>query len=257
MAFINIGFFSETLGVETSCHVILPQPKHLEEAAGKRYPVLWLLHGAYGSYHDWTRYTSIERYVRTLGLCVVMPSAQNSGYLNMAHGGRYYSYIAEELPKKMREFFPLSDKREDNFIAGLSMGGEGAMMFGLSKPENYSVIGCLSAGMPEETLRIHAPFLSAELDGMSYEKTYRDAKYNAQRIVNEGLPCPHIYHTCGNEDFLLDRAHRTREFFESFQGNPFDYCYEEDAGTHSWEYWDEHIQHFLRYLNLKPDIEYS
>ena len=72
---------------------------------------------------------------------------------------------------------------------------------------------------------------------------------SARRIVEAGGPCPRIYHACGDKDFLLERAHETRDFFQSFPGNPFGYVYDEDPGAHTWEFWDEHLKRFLAFLH--------
>ena len=151
MALIHVNFFSEALGMCASCDVILPQRATRQigmaaAARGDKHPVLWLLHGASDDQTIWQRRTSIERYAAPLGLAVVMPAVSLSSYADMAHGGKYYTYIAKELPEIMRSMFPLSEKREDNFIAGLSMGGHGCMKIGLANPENYAAIGCFSAG---------------------------------------------------------------------------------------------------------------
>lgn len=61
---------------------------------------------------------------------------------------------------------------------------------------------------------------------------------------------PRIFHTCGSEDFLIEEAHRMRDFFQSMEGNPYEYVYEEHPGIHGWEYWDEHVQRFLEFLKL-------
>lgn len=87
------------------------------EKTDKKYPTLWLLHGATDDQTTWQRRTTIERYVAPLGIAVVMPSAHLSSYTDMAHGGAFYTYIVEELPVLMRQFFPLSEKREDNYVA--------------------------------------------------------------------------------------------------------------------------------------------
>lgn len=262
MALIHIGFFSESLGMAVSCDVILPQTAGgqigmASAVRGDRHPTLWLLHGASDDETIWQRRTSIERYAAPLGLAVVMPSAQLSSYANMAHGGAYYDYISEELPRKMRHFFPLSEKREDNYIAGLSMGGAGCMKIGLSKPQNYAAIGCLSAGASnrrasQEQSAAGRASLYRVYGDRDLTGTEEDPFYNARRIVEEGLPAPRIYHSTGADDFLLENAHATRDFFQALPGNPFDYTYEEDPGAHTWEYWDEHIQNFLRFIGLKP-----
>ncbi|MGN1409450.1 MAG: alpha/beta hydrolase, partial [Eubacteriales bacterium] len=163
MALVHTHFFSNTLGRQTSCDVILPQKAAkqigMESAEREKSPVLWLLHGASDDETIWQRRTSIERYVSPLGLAVVMPSVEVSGYRNLSHGGRFYDYISKELPEIMRGFFNFSSAREDNYICGLSMGGAGAMKIGLANPDKYSVIGCLSAGMinhrlPDDTSNI-------------------------------------------------------------------------------------------------------
>ena len=118
MALARTRLFSDALGLCVTVDVILPQRR--DNASNHKLPVLWLLHGAFGNHADWIRRTSIERYVAPYGLAVVMPSAQNSCYCDMAHGGKYYTFISKELPQKLRTMFNFSENREDNFIAGLS-----------------------------------------------------------------------------------------------------------------------------------------
>lgn len=267
MALVRIDFESRVLGMDTVCDVILPQKAtrligmETAERQGET-PVLWLLHGASDDETIWQRRTSIERYAAPLGLAVVMPGVQLSSYADMAHGGKYYTYVSQELPKIMHEFFGFSLKREDNFIAGLSMGGFGCMKIGLANPEKYAAIGCLSAGIsragvrrrvtdPARKRRNEAVYGKRDLRG-----TEEDPEFQARSIIENGKPVPRIYHSCGSEDFLKESAHHTRDFFLQFEGNPFDYVYEEDPGAHTWEYWDEHIQHFLAYIGLEkqPDI---
>ena len=100
MALARTRLFSDALGLCVTVDVILPQRR--DNAVNHKLPVLWLLHGAFGNHADWIRRTSIERYVAPYGLAVVMPSAQNSCYCDMAHGGKYYTFISKELPKKLR-----------------------------------------------------------------------------------------------------------------------------------------------------------
>ena len=219
MALMHVNFFSNALGMCVACDVILPQKAAPEHG----FKTLWLLHGMSDNHTIWGRRTSVERYVDKYDLAVVMPNGHLSSYANMAHGGKYFTYIADELPKIMRGFFPLSARREDNFISGLSMGGAGCLKIGLARPENYAAIGSYSA---EE-----------------------DAFGSALRIVETGGSCPRIYHACGDKDFLLERAHETRDFFQSFPGNPFGYVYDEDPGAHTWEFWDEHLKRFLGFLH--------
>ncbi len=128
MALIRCDFFSEALGMGTLMTVLLPDHGTAGigvpgAAADGDPPVLYLLHGLTDDDTVWTRRTAIERYVAPLGLAVVMPQVQRSFYCDEAHGNRYWTFLSEELPEVCRSFFRLSTRREDTFVAGLSMGG--------------------------------------------------------------------------------------------------------------------------------------
>lgn len=261
MALIHTGFFSQAMGMCMNCEVILPQYSRsligmqTAETRGPR-KVLWLLHGASDDQTIWQRRTSIERYAAPLGLAVVMPAAHLSSYSDMAHGQKFFTYIADELPEIMEGFFGFSRAREDNYIAGLSMGGAGCMKIGLARPDRYSAIGCLSAGISNARKANASNPAFVRRQKMNYgdrvlEGTEEDPIGNAKRLVEAGGPFPRIYHACGASDFLLENAHATRDLFTSFEGDPFGYVYEEDPGAHTWEFWDEHIQHFLSFLGLE------
>lgn len=263
MAYMQVEMFSQALHMAVGVDVILPQPVKNEiglesgEKTDQKYPTLWLLHGATDDQTTWQRRTSIERYVEPLGLAVVMPSAHLSSYTDMAHGGAFYTYIVEELPVLMRQFFPLSEKREDNFIAGNSMGGYGAMKIGINNPDRYAAIGCFSAGanggkpVPNNS----GMFDDQKWNMMNFTKygrkdwrgTEEDTFYMAEKQKNRPV-LPEIFHTCGSEDFLIEKARETRDFFQGMEGNPYHYVYEEHEGIHGWDYWDEHITDFLKHL---------
>ncbi|WMJ89484.1 alpha/beta hydrolase [Anaerocolumna sp. MB42-C2] len=266
MALMHVDFFSNILGLCCEADVILPQKKQGIGMEGSdtrsKYPVLWLLHGASDDHTIWQRRTSIERYVSDLGLAVVMPGAGLSYYTNMAYGPSYFDYIAEELPEIMRSFFPISDRREDNFVCGLSMGGYGAMKIGLTKPDHYSAIGCFSAGnfayrdvrkeagSMSSTDRIKQNMLIFGVEDMlELKNTEHDLFYLAEKNIKEEKPLPKIYQTCGNEDFLVENARVTADWF---QQSKYDFTYMEGPGAHTWEFWDEWIQKYLGWL--KPNL---
>ena len=145
MALIHLNFESKYLCGNTDINIILPEADRNMEPKEyfrhlKKYKVLWLLHGTYGDYSDWVRKTNVELYAYQRKIAVVMPSASNSNYADwdcFALGYKVYSYFAEELMPMIYANFPISSKREDNYIAGLSMGGKGAFLYALNHPELF------------------------------------------------------------------------------------------------------------------------
>ena len=135
MSILRADFYSEQLTMNTSAIIMLP-----DDIPNSRARVLYLLHGLSDNCTGWMRLTGIERYARERKMAVVMPEVQRSFYTDMAYGVNYFSYVAKELPQKMRKMFGFSAKREKNMIAGLSMGGYGALKCALTYPEQY--FGC-------------------------------------------------------------------------------------------------------------------
>ncbi len=185
-----------------------------------------------------------------------MPAADNSFYTDMAHGGRYYTFLAEEVPSVTRALFPLSARRADNFIAGISMGGYGAFRLALSRPEHYAAAASLSGALDmSEALQVRdKPDNPAWLEKMrnifgdleqfagSQHDLFALAAQAAQASVR-----PRLYQYCGTEDFLYAGNVRFRDFIQPLG---FDYTYEETPGDHTWGYWDAAIQRVLAWLPI-------
>jgi S-formylglutathione hydrolase FrmB len=152
VAFVTCDLFSEALEVGTTISVVLPQPAEDQIGVGAAVregppPVLYLLHGLTDDHTAWSRYTSIARYAETAGLAVVMPSVHHSFYTDEVYGHRYWSYVSEELPALVSSFFRVSSTPSDTFVAGLSMGGFGALKLALSHPDRYAAAASLSGAL--------------------------------------------------------------------------------------------------------------
>src|SRR5919106_1375710 len=149
MILTEVNFFSETLTLGCAMHVLLPQRSlaDAQKKPQKKFRTLYLLHGHSDDHTAWQRWTSIERYVEGLNLAVVMPAVHLSFYTDMAHGGKYWQFISEEVPVVVRDIFPLSSERKNNFVAGLSMGGYGAFKLALTHPERYAAAASLSGAV--------------------------------------------------------------------------------------------------------------
>lgn len=258
MALFQCRFFSEVLGLSTSMTVILPEPAQSQigmSAPGVAgpYPTLYLLHGMSDDDSIWLRRTSIERYVSGMGLAVVMPQVDLSFYADMAHGNRYWTFVSEELPLLCRSFFPLSERREDTFVAGLSMGGYGAFKLALRKPEMFAAAASLSGALDIASRQQELLPLFQRIFGESGPQgTDNDLLTLLDPLakdMQEGKPVPRLYQCCGTEDFLYED---NQTFRKACARAGLSLTYEEGPGSHEWGYWDAKIQDVLKWLPLQP-----
>ncbi len=256
MALLQCNFKSDVLEMEQPLHVILPQISMMEEERRNQikergFPVLYLLHGLSDDNSVWTRMTSIERYALEYGIAVVMPNVNRSFYVDMKHGLKYYTYVSEEIPFIATTYFPISSRREDSFIAGISMGGYGAFMIALRNPEKFCAAASLSGvvdltpvfSYPDE----HVQPMTKMIFGSKLE--YLRTDYNLLRLIKrlkqENVILPRFFMCCGTEDFLYPINQR---FKAAAQKYGLDLTYEEGPGTHEWGYWDKNIQRALDWM---------
>lgn len=256
MALMHVNFYSEVLGMCCQMEVILPQRAELQAGMGGnfpdgKYPTLYLLHGMGDDHTIWQRRTSIERYVSGLGWAVVMPTVHLGWYTNMRHGARYFDYVAKELPQICREFFPsMSSRPQDTYVAGLSMGGYGALKLALAAPEVFGAGASLS-GAVDIAKRCEAQDgkqpLWTEVFGLAshVRSSENDLFALAESLKSYGEKLPPLYMWCGTEDVLIDENRRLRD---SLKGWGYPLTYEESAGAHRWDCWDEKIQSVLGWL---------
>jgi putative tributyrin esterase len=260
MALLHVNFFSEVLGMSMNMDVILPQSTRGQiglkgNRKDGKYPVLYLLHGMSDDHTIWQRRTSIERYVSELGIAVVMPTVHLSFYTDMKYGLKYWTFISEELPAICHEFFPnMSDRREDTFAAGLSMGGYGALKLGLRASETFGAVACLSGAldMASELKKRTVDDSTGVFRNIfgSYEEMIdsdEDLMAVAIRLKESGKPLPKIYIWCGKEDFLYEHNLTAKKRLTELG---YELTYEESPGDHQWQYWDEKIQRVLEWLPL-------
>jgi len=258
VALIQCDFYSDALSLSTSMSVILPQQTRNQigmagVAAAGRHPTLWLLHGYSDDHTIWCRRTSIERYVSELGLAVIMPAVHHSYYSDIPNGMAFWEFVSEELPAIARGFFPLSDRREDNYVAGLSMGGFGALKLALHHPHRYAAAASLSGAVNPSSSIDGAQLSHREKrvlfgDEGGPQRHRADLAAASRRVVESGGDLPALYLACGLEDGLLGD---NREFVAHLRDIDYPVRYEEDAGRdHTWDYWDETIQRVLDWLPL-------
>ena len=241
---------SAALGRSMKYRVLVPQDY---ETSQRRYPVLYLLHGLTGDYKDWTTRTNIAEYTRTLALIVVMPDGENQWYTNAADGSaRFEDYITTDLPADVVQKYRTVNSRYGRAIAGLSMGGYGALTLALKRPAQYAVAGSFSGafgvtidGRYDRMIEsVKAPSLSA-IFGPSGSDTRKQNDVIALATALKPAGAPYIYVDCGTSDSLLAE---NRDVVAALHKTGTAYEYHEVAGAHAWDYWDRRVREFLPVL---------
>ncbi len=272
MAVFQFSFYSTSLSRSTDITAVVPaeapmfpgMPENKEPLK-----LLVLLHGYSGAHYDWLRGTTIEQLATMHHIAIVCPSGENSFYVDdNVRGALYEQYIAKELPAFVRRVFNnISDKREDTFIGGLSMGGYGAIRNGFKHADAFGGILAFSSAlitdgisqMPDEP----QPTPPGQGGGMGMSPSYFihtfgkpskimgsdvDPKALAKKLVDEGAEKPKLYMACGAEDFLIEP---NRDLHKYLTDIGYEHYYVEGHGTHSWEYWGEHIIKSLDWVDGK------
>ena len=249
MARFQCTFRSQVIGTDVSFNVVIP------EQCKEDIPVVLLLHGRSGNHDEWLRNTPIERLAKIYGMAMVMPDGHGSWFCDMKYGNKYYTYITQELMEYVRTIFPITKKREKTFVAGLSMGGYGALKIALAESDQFAACGAFSGAVD-----IHARFAlgNRHEDGISiWGENYLDVIPGSmddtyeltRRLEAQGKPKPWIYQACGTEDKRLQENHLFRDFI---QDRGYVYEYFEGPGRHNWDFWEVHIvkalDFFQRYM---------
>ena len=256
MILTEVKFYSETLTLGCTMHVLLPQLPLVDaqKKPQKKFRTLYLLHGHSDDHSAWQRWTSIERYVEGLNLAVVMPAVHLSFYNDMAYGGRYWQFISEEVPAVVRDIFPLSSDRKDNFVAGLSMGGYGAFKLALTHPKRYAAAASLSGALDiravtsprsDRNNKIWLAEMRTVFGDLSKVPGSKHDLFTLAKKVAKVSIKPRLYQCCGTEDLL--HADNIR-FRDAVRKLPLDLTYEEGPGEHVWAYWDKMIQNVLAWM---------
>ena len=272
MATMEVHFFSESLKRNVTCNVVLPVDKRSMDGNAPRekdrpLKTLYLLHGVHGDYTEWMNNTRVALWAQDMNIAVVMPSGENKFYSDIENSHDYFGkFVGEELVDMTRRMFRLSERREDTYVAGLSMGGYGALATGLRYPETFGAIGAFSAclildGTPVDdkgTQLIHrggqgepisrAEFYESSLGSLEHLCERNDVYALSSKCAAEGT-LPAIFQACGSSDFLLIGNRKFRDHLENLHA---DFHYEEGEGAHEWNYWDKSLYHFLKWLPLEP-----
>ena len=243
MAFLTCNYKSAVLGQHICFNAIIP------ENVSDNIKTVYLLHGLTDNHTNWARFSSVERYAAENDIAVIMPNVDRSFYTDMCHGRKYYTFITDELLNYTRQLFKLSTKREDTFIAGLSMGGYGAFKIALRNPEIFEAAASFSGVLDinyrftvEKTWDAEKFLVFGDVKNL--DESEENIKYLLDNY-SKSSPKPRLYQACGTEDFLYEDNQRFREWIKD---TGFTHVYEEGPGGHEWSFWDKHIKKAIEYF---------
>lgn len=242
---------SVALGRAMKYRVLLPQEYGTSQ---RRYPVLYLLHGLDGDYTDWTSRTNLADYSRALPLIIVMPDGANSWYVNAAGraADRFEDYILTDLHADVVTKYRVVNSRYGRSIAGLSMGGYGAVKMALKRPGAFALAasfsGAFSATRQEEIRTQLSAASVKDLDvilGAGDSPTRRENDVYTLAGAAKPTTASFFYIDCGAGDRFLSA---NREVVAAISRSGLPYEYHELPGGHAWDYWDRRIRAFLPVL---------
>ena len=275
MAHLTVQCFSNVLGHCITFEALLPETATNQIGmnsvdGGDSYPVLYLLHGYWGTEDSMLDPGDPAMRIRQIvgnliakgeakKMIVVFPyiycsKDEQSFYSDMQMGRRYWTFLSEELPNLCRCFFPrISPRREDTFAAGLSMGGYGAFKLALRRPDRFCAAASLSgvldiSAFVGRQMPGNARFWNAIYESPASLAQSEDDLFVAADRTAKAKDKPLLFACCGTEDFLHgDNLHAV----DVLRGKGLDVTYEEGEGTHNWVFWDKWIQRALDWLPIR------
>jgi S-formylglutathione hydrolase FrmB len=218
--------------------------------------VLYLLHGLFGRYDDWVARTNLAEYAANYDVIIITPDGHDSWYTDSAAVAtdKYESYFIRELISDVDgRFRTIKDKRARG-VAGLSMGGYGALKYGLKHPEQFAFAASLSGALDPTTRTDENPGFAWDILGPSITAVF-GARSSQARTANDlhqiarGLTAsqitslPYLYFDCGLEDGFLAT---NREFADILFSKKIPHQYRQLPGGHTWTYWDQQVREILR-----------
>jgi len=235
-------------------NVFLPPDYASEENKGKRYPVIYLLHGLTGHFDNWAVKTKLNQYVANSGVILIMPEGDNGWYTDSSTvpKDKYESYIIQELIPEIDKKFRTIVDRKHRAIAGLSMGGYGSIKFGLKYPELFSLVGSFSGALGAASWAesefgannfIAKSLVSVYGKADSETRKANDIFQMVRKMPAEKLKTlPFIYQDCGTEDFLIKN---NQDFADLLFEKKISHEFRQLPGKHDWKFWDAQVQEFL------------
>ncbi len=262
MSLFQVDFYSKALARSTGFTAVIPndaQPFMTEgnECYQRNTKVLFLLHGYSGSSKDWLLGARVTDFSNKYNLAIVMPTGENSFYLDGKGTGRAYGqFVGQELVDYVRSTFGLSSDKEDTYIGGLSMGGFGAIHTGLAYPNTFGKIMALSSALIihkvanleegfQDTIADYDYYTSVFGDLSKLEQSMNNPEVLIRKLKEDKQAIPSLYMACGTEDFLIEE---NRAFHQFLLKENVPVTYIESPGVHDWVFWSRYLEPSIQWM---------
>lgn len=247
MAWMHIQLDSAALRMPACVEVLLPQNRVEVLKKGERIPVLYLLHDEGGDHTEWLRKAPLETYQQEYEVAIVLPSGDNSYFMNMKYGRNYRNYLIEELPKRIYSLFPVSKEKGEMFLAGAGIGGYAALSIAISPDCPFQAVGAFSPNIAIDTAYQKNPHRMESIFG-SYEE-YKHSNYSLENGIEswkeKKWEIPFIYQLCSKKDVLYDRNHMLYEFMKK-RGIHTEFLSTEKSP--GWYFYNDCLYRFLKII---------
>lgn len=251
---VDVTFHSAALNRDMPYRAILP----VSIGANQKLPVVYLLHGGGGGFHDWSNYSDVAGYAER-GLILVMPEGNSSYYTNSADRpqDRYEDYIVHDLIADVEQRLPAAIGREHRAIAGVSMGGFGAVVLALKHPDLFVFAGGLSSALdvpsrPFSIRRVGQYRQHSSIFGHWGSQSRRTSDPFVLVRSADPAQTPYLFLTCGDQEGLLPT---NRRFSGMLQARHFSYEFHTMPSGHDWNQWNRNLPALMKSLldHIKPD----
>lgn len=248
-------FFSASLQRDMPYVVVLPTGYKNSQ---QRYPVLYLLHGWQGDETNWVKLTHLVEDAAAYPFIIVTPRAENSWYVNSATqpSNRFQDYILQDLVSDVEAHYRTMASAQERAVAGLSMGGYGALLFALKRPHMFAVAASISGAFAGP---------SGVEDVMTQLRESTDAAYgplgsatraenNLDLLIGKSIPdeLPYLFVECGSSDPLLAS---NRKVVSELSADHVAYEYHEYPGAHTWTFWDNALPMMLKVIAQHMNVK--
>lgn len=214
-------------------------------------PIVILLHGVYGSHWIWSQKTGIHLKMKTWienreiePMIIAMPSdglwGDGSGYVPHQNTD-YEKWIVEDVPNAIVELIAQASKQSKLCIAGLSMGGFGALRLGIKYHTKFSAVSGLSSITVLDEISL---FVEEELE--NYHQKDKENESVFETILKHQDNLPPFRFDCGKDDLLIEG---NRKLHQQLNDLKIDHIYKENEGKHEWMYWETHIKETILFFN--------